>query len=235
VAAIITHGIEQANLTRAASRVPIGTRAKFVFAVADRQGNDVGLYRQPDATIFSIDVAVAKARNVAYYANPAQLQPADLVPGLPPGVAMTNRTFRYLSGPRFPEGIDGTPPGPFSQLNDGPGTDRFTGLEAGAPLPASASQSVVGYDSFNPGTNFHDPFNVLNQNGIVFFPGSSPLYTGGALLGGFGVSGDGVDQDDVVTVTGQTGFDAPVPLRADQFLVRGVRLPYQKFNRNPEG
>ena len=39
----------------------------------------------PDATIFSIDVAVAKARNASYYANPDQLQPIDQVPGLPGG------------------------------------------------------------------------------------------------------------------------------------------------------
>jgi hypothetical protein len=45
-----------------------------------------------------------------------------------------------------------------------------------------------------------------------------------------------VDQDDVVTVAGQTGYDVPsYILRADQVFVRGVRLPYQKFNRNPEG
>ncbi len=236
VTAIIANSIQQANQTRAAIRVPLGTRAKFVFAVSDRQGNVVGLFRQPDATVFSIDVAVAKSRNVAYYANPTQLQLIDQVQGLPTGAALTNRTFRYLGEPRFPEGIDAAPPGPFSQLNDDPnGTNRFTGLLTGAALPASAYQSVVGHDSFNPGTNFHSPFNVLNQNGIVFFPGSSPLYRSGILQGGFGVSGDGVDQDDVTTVAGQTGFEAPNPIRADQFLVNGVRLPYQKFNRNPEG
>jgi uncharacterized protein GlcG (DUF336 family) len=236
VTAIVANSIQQASQTRAAIRLPLGTRAKFVFAVADRQGNIVGLFRQPDATVFSIDVAVAKARNVAYYADPAQLLAIDQVPGLPPGAALTNRTFRYLGEPRFPEGIDAAPPGPFSQLNDDPtGTNRFTGRLVGAPLPASAYQSVVGYDAFNPGTNFHQTANVLNQNGIVFFPGSSPLYEFGNLIGGFGVSGDGVDQDDVTTVAGQRGFDAPIGVRADQFFVRGVRLPYQKFNRNPEG
>ncbi len=236
VTAIIANAIQQADRTRAAIRVPLGTRTKFVFAVADRQGNIVGLFRQPDATIFSIDVAVAKARNMAYYADPTQLQALDRVPGLPAGVALTNRTFRYLGEPRFPEGIDIAPPGPFSQLHDDPiGTNRFTGRLAGAPLPASVYQSVVGFDSFNPGTNFHQPGNILNQNGIVFFPGSSPLYIAGVLKGGYGVSGDGVDQDDVATVAGQTGFEAPNSLRADQFLVNGVRLPYQKFNRNPEG
>ena len=52
------------------------------------------------------------------------------------------------------------------------------------------------------------------------------------LAGGLGISGDGVDQDDVVTVSGQAGFAAPLNIRADQFFVRGVRLPYQKFDRN---
>lgn len=240
---IITQSIVQSNLTRAAIRLPLGARAKFVFAVADRQGNIVGLFRQADATVFSIDVAVAKARNVMYYADPNQLQPIDQVPGVPPGTAFTNRTFRYLGLPRFPEGIDGNPAGPFSQLYDDlTGTDYNTGRLVGPAQPASAYDSVVGYDSFNPGTNFHQAGNVLNQNGIVFFPGSAPLYktqpggTTQVLSGGFGVSGDGVDQDDVTTVAGQLGFDVPsMILRADQVFFQGVRLPYQKFNRNPEG
>lgn len=233
---IIQQGRDQATTVRAAIRVPAGTRAKFVYAVADRQGNIVGLYRDPDATVFSIDVAVAKARNVAYYANSNQLQPIDQVEGIPAGTAFTNRTFRYLAQPRFPEGIDGAAPGPFSQLNDG-GADPFTGRQVGAPLPASAYTSVVGYDSFHPGTNFRNPYNSLNQNGIVFFPGSAAIYNGGnSPIGGFGVSGDGVDQDDVTTVGGQFGFDVPTGvLRADETFVRAVRLPYQKFNRNPEG
>src|SRR5262249_19080162 len=87
---IINQGIAQAALTRAAIRLPLGSRAKFVFAISDLQGNILAIFRQPDATTFSIDVAVAKARNVAYYANPALLQPIDQTPGVPPGVAFTN-------------------------------------------------------------------------------------------------------------------------------------------------
>ena len=64
-------------------------------------------------------------------------------------------------------------------------------------------------------------------------PGSTPLYVGGSLQGGFGVSGDGVDQDDVVTFAGQQGFAAPTALKADQVFYRAVRLPFQKFNRTP--
>ena len=47
------------------------------------------------------------------------------------------------------------------------------------------------------------------------------------------MSGDGVDQDDYVTHAGAIGFEAPSAMRADQVEVDGVRLPYQKFPRNP--
>jgi hypothetical protein len=67
----------------------------------------------------------------------------------------------------------------------------------------------------------------------VFFPGSVGLYRNGVLVGGLGVSGDGVDQDDYVTAGGAAGFEAPAPIRADQIMINGVRLPYQKFPRNP--
>ena len=76
-----------------------------------------------------------------------------------------------------------------------------------------------------------------HQNGIVFFPGSTPVYgANGQLIGGFGVSGDGVDQDDVVTFAGAQGFLPPTSVpRADEVSVNQVQLPYQKFLRNPHG
>lgn len=233
---MILQGLNQQFQTRAAIR-QLGSNARFVFAVSDLRGQIIALYRSPDATVFSIDVAVAKARNVAYYANAAELQNIDNIPGIPKGTAFTNRTFRYLAEPRFPEGIDTLPPGPFSIFLDGP-FDIPTARQIGNPLPASAFQSVLGFDSFNPQTNFRDNTDILNQNGIVFFPGSAPIYrpTTGALIGGLGVSGDGVDQDDINTFFAFNGFGVPSTiLRADQTFVNGVRLPYQKFNRNPEG
>jgi uncharacterized protein GlcG (DUF336 family) len=222
---IIEQGIATASVTRAQIRLPIGQRTRMVVAVTDTTGEILGLYRMPDATVFSIDVAVSKARNVAYYTDPAALQPSDRVPGLPKGVALTNRTIRYLAQPRFPEGIDGTPPGPFSILNDH------------GKVPQSF-RSVLGHDAYFPGTNFHDQRDsILNQNGIVFFPGSSALFSRVGerlvLVGGLGVSGDGVDQDDFVTAGAVAGFAPPGNLQADRFFVRGVRLPYVKFPRNP--
>jgi uncharacterized protein GlcG (DUF336 family) len=231
---IVQQGIAQANLTRSAIRLPLGTRTKMTFAVSDENGNILGLYRMPDSPTFSIGVSVAKARNNAYYANPAQLQPEDQLAGVPAGTAFSSRTFRYLALPRFPESVEGAPPAPFSILNDG-GSSLTTGLEVGPPLPPSAFQSVMGHDAFFPDTNFHDPYNPANQNGVVFFPGGVPLYTNGQLVGGLGVSGDGVDQDDVVTAASAVGFTPPTNvLTADDIVYHNIRLPYQKFNRNPE-
>jgi hypothetical protein len=153
------------------------------------------------------------------------------------GLAFTNRTFRFLAEPRYPAGVDGSLPGVFSSLLT-QGINRSTAENwllgpANAPL-ASSFFTVFGFDAFHLGRNFHSTANIANQNGVVFFPGSSPLYLGG-LQGGFGVSGDGVDQDDVVTFMGHKGYDAPANLRADRVFYRGVRLPFQKFNRNPQG
>jgi uncharacterized protein GlcG (DUF336 family) len=239
VEAIVARGISEANQVRAQIRLPLNNTARMVFAVTDESGNILGLYRMRDATYFSIGVAVAKARNVAYYNNPSQLQPIDKIKVVPAGTAFTARTFRYVSLPFFPEGINIYPPGPGSILTDG-GVTKF-GTNLGPPLPASAFQSLQGYSDFNPNANFHDPSNKANQNGVVFFPGSAALYkspsgTGlrSQLVGGLGVSGDGVLQDDDVTSTASQYYGPPrtVP-RADQVKVRGVRLPYFKYNRNP--
>jgi len=251
---IILQGVDQANRTRANIRLratPTGLRpgatSAMVFAVSDTDGTVLGLYRMPDATVFSIGVAVAKSRNTGYYANSALLQPEDMIKNregqysVPSGVAFTNRTFRYAALPFFPSGIDFEESGDFSILHDGQ-ADEHTGLNEGSPLPVSAFESVAGYDSFNSFSNFRDPqvATTGNGNGIVFFPGSSALYkdTNGDgvpdLVGGLGVSGDGVDQDDVVTNTAITGYQAPDNLRADHYFVDGVRLPYIKYSRNAE-
>jgi hypothetical protein len=136
-----------------------------------------------------------------------------------------------------------------------PGINPLTAenLDNNNPLPASVyasdtTSSTVAFDAFNPSRNFRDPgdpvkiagtntsYPLANQNGVVFFPGSTPVYVGGNILsGGLGVSGDGVDQDDVVTAYGQIGYAAPDAIRVDQYSIGSVRLPFQKFNRNPTG
>ena len=298
---IIEAGIAEAERTRAAIRLDInngirpGVPTAMVLAVADTNGELLGLHRMPDATIFSIDVSVAKARNTAYYADPADLVDLDRVDfngdGIttatattiadlsgdtyPTNTALTNRSFRFLVEPRFPTGIelpstldDGlvndaaldlcdqkgaacVEVGPQSMLRL-PGINPLTAenLVNADPLPfdvyasltpATAHRSTVTFDAFNVMRNFRDPgdagVGLANQNGVVFFPGSTPLYVNGRtqLAGGFGVSGDGVDQDDVVTSAGQQGLDPLKSIRVDAFTIGGIRVPFQKFNRNPFG
>jgi uncharacterized protein GlcG (DUF336 family) len=203
VANIINQAVATAEITRAVIRLPPSSRTKMTIAVTDLDGTVVGLHRMPDATVFSIDVAVAKARNVIYFGNPPG---SPDLPGVPAGTAVTNRTIGFGAQPFFPPGIDGSGPGPFFNL--------YT------------------FDIAHACTQGSQPLNP-NQNGVVFFPGSVPLYKNGVLVGGLGVSGDGVDQDDFVTNAGAKGFEAPDNIRADQVLIDGVRLPYLKFPRNP--
>lgn len=45
------------------------------------------------------------------------------------------------------------------------------------------------------------------RNGLITFPGGVALYKDGKLVGGVGVSGDGVDQDEAVAFAGTAGFE----------------------------
>jgi uncharacterized protein GlcG (DUF336 family) len=200
---VVNQSIDAANRTRALIRLPnaAGDRARMVIAVSDLDGEIVGLFRMADATVFSIDVAVAKARNVVWFSQ-------GNLPGVAPGVAVTNRTIGFAAQPLYPAGIDGTSPGPFFDLFR---RDR-------------ANPCAEGFDPASP-----------NRNGVVFFPGSIPLYQAGRLVGGLGVSGDGVEQDDYVSFLGAAGFLPPEDRWADRVKLRGVRLPFLRFPRNPEG
>jgi uncharacterized protein GlcG (DUF336 family) len=205
VRGILDRAIEKSNDTRAVIRLPLGSKARMVIAVADLDGTILGLHRMEDATFFSIDVALAKARNVIYFSSKSRA-PQDL-PGVLLGTAVTNRTIGYGAQPFFPVGLDFTDPGPFFKL--------YT------------------QDVENPCTQGSQEANG-KQNGVVFFPGALPLYKNGVLVGGLGVSGDGVEQDDYVSAAAALGFEPPASIRADRVRIDGVRLPYLKFPRNPE-
>ena len=206
VQTILSNAEATASVTRAAIRLPIGSRARMVIAIADLDGTIIGLRRMQDSTVFSIDVAVSKARNMVYFNSSARAA-ADLNQ-VPMGTAVTNRTISFGAQPFFPPGIDGSAAGPFFNLYLQDLANPCTqGMQAGA---ANA-----------------------NKSGIVFFPGSAGLYRNSMLVGGLGISGDGVDEDDYVTNGGTKGFEAPATIRADQISINGVRLPYFKFPRNP--
>ena len=130
------------------------------------------------------------------------------LPQVPKGTAMTNRSIEFGAEPLFPPGIDYGTTGAFFDLFK---------YDVGHPC-------TQGSDSFSP---------PLNKSGIVFFPGALPLYRNGVMIGGLGVSGDGVEQDDFATAGGAVGFESPAKIRADTVFIDGVRLPYIKFPRNP--
>jgi uncharacterized protein GlcG (DUF336 family) len=206
VDAVVQRAITTAKRTRALIRLPLNSYARMVIAVADpADGSILALYRMPDATVFSIDVAVAKARNVIWFSG------HDLP--VPAGTAVTNRTINFGAQPFYPPGID-------SSVFD--------------PKPGPWFQSLFVRDLNNPCTQGTQPLNA-NQNGIVFFAGSSPLYRNSALAGGLGVSGDGIEQDDYVTYHGAGELLPPQSIWADQVNVDGARLPMFKFPRQPEG
>jgi uncharacterized protein GlcG (DUF336 family) len=209
VTGIIANAVATANQTRALIRLPLGSRARMTIAVSDLDGTLIGLYRMTDGTVFSIDVAATKARNVIYFSGMSR-QTVDLN-GVPLGTAVTNRTIGFGAQPFFPPGIDASAAGPFF--------------------------NVFVQDVNNPCTQgFQTPgpaWPAVNQSGVVFFPGSEPLYINGVLVGGLGVSGDGVDQDDFVTAGGAAGFEPAEAIRADQIVIDAVRLPYLHFPRNP--
>lgn len=204
---IVQRAIATAKKTRAAIRLPLNRYARMAIAVADTNGDLLALYRMPDATVFSIDVSVAKSRNVVYF---SQHGIGSIVP---PNTAVTNRTIAFGAQPFFPSGID-------SHVLD--------------PREGPWYQSLFVHDLGNvcsQGDQLANP----NQNGIVFFAGSTPLYRGTTLVGGLGVSGDGIEQDDYVTYFGAGPFLPPQSMWADRLVVDGVRLPMFKFPRHPEG
>ena len=77
-----------------------------------------------------------------------------------------------------------------------------------------------------PGGPLWNIGNSNRQDGLIEFPGGVPLYRNGELVGGIGVSGDGVDQDEHVAVAGAHGFEAPKAIRVDTVTNNGA--PYTK-------
>ena len=234
---IIAHAAQQGNITRAAIRQPLGSNARVTIAVVDTNGVVLGVFRQTDAPVFGFDVSVQKARTAAFYSS---ANAATLLRGagfgsyvdraaadglrLDGSVAFTDRAGGFLHRPFFPDGINNTAAGPFSrQLNEW--SVFNVGLQLDlikANLEATLSGAAVPCTSISS-----------LPNGIQIFPGSAPLYKNGVLVGAIGISGDGVDQDDLIAGAGSNGYAPPIAIRSDQVFVRGVRLPYLKFPRSP--
>jgi uncharacterized protein GlcG (DUF336 family) len=237
VTTIISHAAQQANITRAAIRQPLGSNARVTIAVVDTAGVVLGVFRQQDAPVFGYDVAVQKARTAAFFssANAATaLRAASFgayvdraaADGLQfnGAFAFSDRAIGFLHRPFFPDGIDNSAAGPFS-TSIGNWSPFNVGLQLDlvrTNFLASLSAPVAGCTSI-----------PALANGIQIFAGSVPLYKGSVLVGAIGISGDGIDQDDLIAAAGANGFSPPVGVRSDQVFVRGVRLPFLKFPRSP--
>jgi len=237
VQTIIGHAVQQANITRAAIRQPLGSNARVSIAVVDADGRVLGVFRQTDAPVFGFDVAVQKARTAAFYsgANAGSLLRAaglgvfaDRAKAdglmLDGSVAFTDRAGGFLHRPFFPDGIDNTAAGPFS-----------TEISEWSPFNVGLQLELIKSNLLSTLGGANVPCTSIPSlpNGIQIFPGSVPLYKNGVLVGGIGVSGDGVDQDDIISAAGANGYSPPAAIRSDQIFVRGVRLPFLKFPRSP--
>jgi hypothetical protein len=135
---------------------------------------------------------------------------------------MSTRCVGSLAQKNYPPGIDANNPGPFFTEQDK--LSGFAGQEPNVTFTDTADPSSP---PLRTGLRFDLP------NGITIFPGGFPLYRNGVLVGAIGISGDGVDQDDIVGASGTHDFLAPNAIRSDQFNFRGTRLPYAKFPRDP--
>ncbi len=168
-------------------------------------------------------------------------------------IAFTDRAGGNLSRPYYPDGVTGNPPGPFSfpfeqwsPFKVGEQLDlvynrvalhlafylQQAGLAVslnGTTLPAldDVPQNCTGIERI--------------PNGIQIFPGSAPIYRGNVLVGGIGVSGDGVEQDDMVSFLGLhnggealgTIGNAPRAMRADTLAPGGAHLRYVSCPQSP--
>jgi len=260
--AILEEAFMVMSRARAQIRQPLDSRAQVTISLVDTRGRVLGIVRSPDAPIFGIDVSLQKARTAAFLSGlaaaadlqaaggevPAFVQRLRAFLGRPSAltgdIAFANRSGGNLSRPYFPDGEVGTANGPLSRP-----IEQFnpfsTGLQSALVL-ANLAQHV----GFVEGSQAQDTPrgctslpSIAGQgtrldNGMQIFPGSVPVYRGNVLIGGIGVSGDGIDQDDMISFLGVHnagvrlgGFgNAPKEMRADRIVVqvgsRQVRLRY---------
>ena len=238
---IISQAAEQAYRTRAAIRRPLGSPAEVNITVVDLSGTVLGLFSTADAPIFGFDVCVQKARTAAFFSSSTAATQLRAAEGgkftryadaasvdsvkLDGSIAFCDRAVGFLARPFFPDGIQGTVNGPFSRpINEW--SPFNNGLQIDLDITA-----LLNVLSGVPRTSCTAIPSLAN--GIQIFAGSVPLYKNGVLVGAVGISGDGIDQDDIISATGSVGYEATASIRSDQLFVRSVRLPWVKFPRHP--
>jgi hypothetical protein len=199
----------------------------------------------PAASYLNGGLALLRDEPLAQYVSAAQTflgVPTALTDG---AIAFSDRAGGNLSRPYFPDGVSGTAAGPFSKPA-GEWSPFSTGLQLDLvynalvqhigfvlTLAADVPANCTGIDGFNDGFAAAGAIPQL-ANGTQIFPGSVPIYRGAQLVGGIGVSGDGVDQDDMIAFLGlhRAGIllagvgNADKQMRADTLTPQGIRLRY---------
>ena len=267
VTQILKSAITIANRARAQIRQPTGTPAQVTITVVARNGDVLGLIRTPDAPVFGTDVALQKARTAAFFSSTdagvvlSALPPAgypvpvpigsyvaamrvflnDLT-ALDNGIAYSNRGLGNLARPYFPDGITGRAAGPLSTS-----PPNWSVFNVGLQLDLVVNAVLASLAGPPPAGCAGTP---RLANGIQIFPGSVPIYRGNQLVGAIGVSGDGIDQDDMVAFLGlanaasalNSGLsNAPTAIRDDTIVPQGegtrlryVNCPQAPFNDSTE-
>ncbi len=199
----------------------------------------------PDATYLDGGLIVLRREPLSQYVDDVRAflgLPAALADG---AVAFSDRAGGNLSRPFYPDGVAGNPHGPFSKPA-GEWSPFSTGLQLDlvynaivqhvgfvAGLVPDVPANCTGVDGFDNGFAVSGAIPQL-ANGTQIFPGSVPIYRGTDLVGAIGVSGDGVDQDDMIAFLAvhnageQTGTfgNADPAVRADNLVPMGTRLRY---------
>ncbi|MDX1555272.1 MAG: heme-binding protein, partial [Xanthomonadales bacterium] len=210
-------------------------------AAIDLESAPNAIYRNPDGSPSGIEIVIGD------YVQAARVFLGSATALEDGAIAFSDRAGGNLSRPFYPDGIPDRPPGPFSKP-----IDQWSPFTVGLQLDLNLNRVVQHVvHVLTGGAQPDSPQNCTAidrlRNGIQIFPGSVPIYRGSVLVGGIGVSGDGIDQDDMIAFLGlhQAGLqlgtinNAPPAMRADQLTPFGARLryvqcPYAPFNNSSE-
>ncbi len=251
VRALLEEAFKIMSRARGQIRQPLDSRAQVSMTVVDTRGVALGLVRGPDAPIFGSDVSLQKARTAAFFSgrfaasdlaavNTAIGEPdanvrdfvarsnAFIGPDFLTGkFGVSNRAFGLVARPYFPDGEVAQSNGPFSRP-----IANFSPFSVGLQSALIVQNLAAGLANINlPRCTFlpnHPGGSNRLANGIQIFPGSVPIYRGATLVGALGVSGDGIDQDDMTAFLGvhNAGLRVggiglpPAAIRTDQLLVK---------------
>jgi uncharacterized protein GlcG (DUF336 family) len=208
VTSILSQAAARARTTRAGIRLPRGRAAQVFIAVVNN----------PDlaGTGPSVLGVYCTSPDTTRFSWDVAVQKARTAVFFSNNTrAFSARTIGFMAQSLYPPGIASTAPGIFFGLQE-----RFSMFNGTNTLNGAV---ITAAPTLNPNL----------PNGITIFPGGFPLYRNGVLIGAIGVSGDGIDQDDIIAASGTVDFQAPTAVRADRVSYRDARPPYAKFPRNP--